>query len=70
MLQWILCRFDSSQNISNNTSKNLEGHLIIDITVPVPDFHIDFHLLAYHMTKLRNFTKGEIRDFSAFPLDA
>ena len=27
----------------------------------------DFHLLADHVTKLRNFTKGEIREFSAFP---
>ena len=25
----------------------------------------DFHLLADHMTKLRNFTKEENRDFSA-----
>ena len=27
----------------------------------------DFHPLADHMTKLRNFTKGEIREFSVFP---
>ena len=27
----------------------------------------DFHPLADHMTKLQNFTKGEIREFSAFP---
>ena len=27
----------------------------------------DVHTLADHMTKLRNFTKGEIREFSAFP---
>ena len=27
----------------------------------------DFHPLADHMPKLRNFTKGEIREFSAFP---
>ena len=27
----------------------------------------DFHPLADHRTKLRNFTKGEIREFSAFP---
>ena len=26
----------------------------------------DFHPLSDHMTKLRNFTKEEIRDFSAF----
>ena len=26
----------------------------------------DFHLLVDHMTKLRNFTKGENRDFLAF----
>ena len=26
----------------------------------------DFNPLADHMTKLRNFTKGENRDFSAF----
>ena len=26
----------------------------------------DFHPLADHMTKLRNFTKEEILDFSAF----
>ena len=28
----------------------------------------DFHPLADHMTKLRNFIKVEIREFSAFPL--
>ena len=27
----------------------------------------DFHPLADYMTKLQNFTKDEIRDFSAFP---
>ena len=27
----------------------------------------DFHPFADHVTKLRNFTKGEIREFSAFP---
>ena len=27
----------------------------------------DFHPLANHTTKLRNVTKGEIREFSAFP---
>ena len=27
----------------------------------------DDHPLADHMTKLRNVTKGEIREFSAFP---
>ena len=27
----------------------------------------DFHPPADHMTKLRNFTKGEIRESSAFP---
>ena len=27
----------------------------------------DFHLLVDHMTKLQNFTKGEIREFSEFP---
>ena len=27
----------------------------------------DFHPLPDHMTKLVNFTKGEIREFSAFP---
>ena len=30
------------------------------------DHERDFHPLASHMTKLRTFTKGEIRDFSAF----
>ena len=32
MLQWILGRFEFSQNISNDTSKKIEGHLIIEIT--------------------------------------
>ena len=27
----------------------------------------NFHPLADHMTKLRNFIKGKIREFSAFP---
>ena len=27
----------------------------------------DFHPLTDHMTKLNNFTKGEIREFSVFP---
>ena len=27
----------------------------------------DFHLLADHTTKLKNFTMGEIHEFSAFP---
>ena len=27
----------------------------------------DFHPLADHITKLRNFTKGKTRNFSAFP---
>ena len=27
----------------------------------------DFHPLADHMTKLQNYTKNEIREFSAFP---
>ena len=27
----------------------------------------DFHPLAAHMTKLRNFTYGEMCEFSAFP---
>ena len=27
----------------------------------------DFHPLADHMTKLQNFTKGDIHEFSAFP---
>ena len=27
-----------------------------------------FHPLADHLTKLRNFTNGEIREFSAFPI--
>ena len=27
----------------------------------------DFHSLADHVTKLRGFTKFEIREFSAFP---
>ena len=31
------------------------------------DHRRDFHPLADHMTKLRDFTKGEIREFSAFP---
>ena len=31
------------------------------------DHGCDFHPLADHMTKLRNFTKGEIREFSTFP---
>ena len=26
-----------------------------------------FHLLADHMTKFRNVTKGDVRGFSAFP---
>ena len=30
------------------------------------DHRCDLHPLADHMTKLRNFTKGEIREFSAF----
>ena len=30
------------------------------------DYGSDFHPLADHMTKLRNFTKGEIREFSEF----
>ena len=30
------------------------------------DHGCDFNPLADHMAKLRNFTKGEIRDFSAF----
>ena len=28
----------------------------------------DFHPLADHMTKLQYFTKGEIHEFSAFPI--
>ena len=31
------------------------------------DFRCDFHPPAQHMTNIRNFTKGEIREFSAFP---
>ena len=31
------------------------------------DLGYDFHPLADRMRKLRNFTKGEIREFSAFP---
>ena len=31
------------------------------------DHRHDFHLLADHMTKLRNFTKGDICGFSVFP---
>ena len=31
------------------------------------DHRRDFHPLADHMTKLRNFTKGEILEPSAFP---
>ena len=27
----------------------------------------DLHSLADHMTKLRHFTKGEMREFSSFP---
>ena len=30
------------------------------------DYGCDVHRLADHMTKLRNFTKEENRDFSAF----
>ena len=30
------------------------------------DHGCNFHSLANHMTKLRNFTRGENRDFSAF----
>ena len=37
-------------------------------TVRVNAYHgCEFHPLADHMTKLRNFTKGEIREFSVFP---
>ena len=32
----------------------------------IADHGRDFNPLADHMTKLRNFTKGENRDFSAF----
>ena len=35
--------------------------------ISIYDFHCDFHPPAEHMTKLRNFTKGEILGFSAFP---
>ena len=35
-------------------------------TVHNADHGRDFHPLADHMTKLRNFTKGENSDFSAF----
>ena len=31
------------------------------------DHGCDFHPLNDHMTKLQNFSKGEIREFSAFP---
>ena len=31
------------------------------------DYGREFHPLADHMTSLRNFTTGEIRDLSAFP---
>ena len=31
------------------------------------DHGCDFHRLVDHMTKLRNFTKGEIHEFSVFP---
>ena len=31
------------------------------------DHLLDLHPLADRTTKLRNFTKGEIREFSAFP---
>ena len=30
------------------------------------DHERDFHLLANHLTKLQNFTKEEIHDFSTF----
>ena len=37
-------------------------------TVKVTDYHgRDLHPLADHMTKLRNFTKEQNHDFSAFP---
>ena len=37
-------------------------------TVRVNADHVcDYHPLADHMTKVRYFTKGEIRYFSAFP---
>ena len=32
------------------------------------DHGCDFHPLTDHMIKLRNFTKGKICEFSAFPL--
>ena len=32
------------------------------------DHEHDFHPLGDHMTKLQNFTKGEIQKFSAFPM--
>ena len=32
------------------------------------DLGRDFRLLADRMTQLRNFTKGEIREFCAFPI--
>ena len=31
------------------------------------DYGLDFRPLAERMTKLRNFTMGEIHEFSAFP---
>ena len=39
---------------------------MVNVCVNV-DHECDFHPFADHMTKLRNFTKGEIHKFSAFP---
>ena len=40
---------------------------MVDIVRVNADYGRDFHHLTDHMTKLRNFTRGEIRELSAFP---
>ena len=41
---------------------------MVNIVRVTADHGRDFYPLADHMTKLRDFTKGEIREFLAFPI--
>ena len=57
------------RNLRKNWLQSLDvvRFKIVDIQMVNTDHGRDFHPLADNMTKIRTFTKGEIREFSTFP---